>query len=265
MAHALTLTTTNLIPNMKHHLPIFVFLMLIVPSVAVGIHDYKATERSIEQDMQQALALTLSEKQSDVVTADTIRTFNSHLQWAELRGVATLSLTTQRDEQLQLQAECSPLTIWRLSDQRPSLALASMALVWAVGCGLRRRTVRSTTPVVIPKDSSVNSLETAPTVPSRAFGSLSFSESDGRFFNARHHEVRFTPMQQQLMELFFHASDYRLSKTAICTALWPKKDDASETLYTLIRRLKTVLEAETRLTIESDRSRSYQLTIRDLN
>ena len=72
-------------------------------------------------------------------------------------------------------------------------------------------------------------------------------------------------MQQQLMELFFHADDYRLSKTDICNALWPKKDDANETLYTLVRRLKAVLEAQSRLTIEADRGRSYRLTVNDLN
>ena len=108
--------------------------MLIVPSIVVGIRDYQTTERAIKRDMQQALALTLLETRNDVITADTIRTFNSHLQWTELRGAAVLSLSTKKEE-LQLQADCSALTIWQLSDQRPSMALASMALVWAVGCG----------------------------------------------------------------------------------------------------------------------------------
>jgi DNA-binding response OmpR family regulator len=153
-----------------------------------------------------------------------------------------LSLSTRRSasgnrqEKLQLQAECPALTIWQLSDQRPSMALASMAFVWAMGCGLHRR--KSTA-----KDSPCGGL----------------TLKDGRFFNSHHTEVKFTPMQQQLMELFFSAPDHQLSKQAICTALWPKKDDASETLYTLIRRLKTVLEAEADLTITSDRARSYQL------
>lgn len=221
--------------SMKHYHPLVVFLLLIIPSVVVGIHDYKQTEQSIEQDMQQALAQTLQEKRSDVITADTIRTFNSNLQLSELRGEAVLSLSTRKEE-LQLQAKCPTLTIWRLSNQRPSMALASMALLWAAGCGLYRR---------------------RPTPTSNTFGGLTFA--DGRFLNSHHEEVKFTPMQQQLMELFFLSPDHRLSKADICAALWPKKDDASETLYTLIRRLKTVLEAESSLSIESDRGRSYQL------
>ena len=227
---------------MKQYSSIIVFLVLTIPSIVVSIHSYKSTERYVEHDMQQALAQTLSEKESDVVTADTIRTFNSHLRWTELRGQAVLSLSTRRSasgnrqEELQLQAECPALTIWQLSDQRPSMALASMAFVWAMGCGLHRR--KSTA-----KDSPCGGL----------------TLKDGRFFNSHHTEVKFTPMQQQLMELFFSAPGHQLSKQAICTALWPKKDDASETLYTLIRRLKTVLEAEADLTITSDRDRSYQL------
>ena len=235
---------------MKHYHPFIVFMMLIVPSVVVGIRDYKTTERSIEHDLQQALAQTLQEKQSDVITADTIRTFNSHLQWAELRGVAVLSLSTKK-EKLQLQANCSALTIWQLSDQRPSMALASMALVWAMGCGLHRRRPATKDALGLSKKPVVNT--------DKGFGGLTLKGD--RFFNSCQEEVRFTPMQQQLMELFFRAADYRLSKTDICEALWPKKDDANETLYTLIRRLKTVLEAQSRLTIEADRGRSYRLII----
>lgn len=78
-------------------------------------------------------------------------------------------------------------------------------------------------------------------------------------------EVKFTPMQHQLMTLFFLAPDHRLTKEQICDALWPKKDDASETLYTLIRRLKTVLEAQSHLHILSDRSKAYQLTDSELS
>ena len=231
---------------MKHSHPFIVFLMLIVPSVVAGIRDYKVTEHAVEQDLQQALALTLQEKQRNVITADTIHTFNRHLKWDELRGVAVLSLSTRRGE-LELQASCTTLDIWRLSDQRPSLALASMALLWAAGCGLRRRPVGSTEP-------SLSRL-----------GGLTYHEAEGRFLNSHGAEVMFTPMQQQLMELFFHAPDYRLQKACICNALWPKKDDATETLYTLIRRLKTVLEAQCGLTITSDRSRCYRLTVNDFS
>ncbi|MBP3788891.1 MAG: helix-turn-helix domain-containing protein [Prevotella sp.] len=225
---------------MKHYHTLIVFLLLIAPSVVVGIHDYRQTQQSIEQDLKQALAQTLQEKQRDVITADTIRTFNNHLQLSELRGKAVLSLSTQ-EEELQLQADCPAFTVWQMSDQRPSMALASMALLWAAGCSLHRR-----------KDAAAAS----------TFGGLTYAE--GRFLNSRHEEVRFTPMQQQLMEMFFRSPSHSLSKAEICAALWPKKPDASETLYTLIRRLKPIIEQHSSLEIESDRSKAYRLKIKQI-
>ncbi len=225
---------------MKHYHTLIVFLLLIAPSVVVGIHDYRQTQQSIEQDLKQALAQTLQEKQRDVITADTIRTFNNHLQLSELRGKAVLSLSTQ-EEELQLQADCPAFTVWQMSDQRPSMALASMALIWAAGCSLYRR-----------KDVAAAS----------TFGGLTYAE--GRFLNSRHEEVRFTPMQQQLMEMFFRSPSHSLSKAEICATLWPKKPDASETLYTLIRRLKPIIEQHSSLEIESDRSKAYRLKIKQI-
>ena len=75
-------------------------------------------------------------------------------------------------------------------------------------------------------------------------------------------EVKLTPMQQQLMEMLWQSPSHQLSKAEICDALWPKKPDASETLYTLIRRLKPIIEEQSDLKIESDRGKSYSLKIR---
>ena len=67
-------------------------------------------------------------------------------------------------------------------------------------------------------------------------------------------------MQQQLMLLFWKAPSHSLSKEDICAALWPKKEDANDTLYTLIKRIKPILEAHTDLKIVVDRGRKYTLT-----
>ena len=69
-------------------------------------------------------------------------------------------------------------------------------------------------------------------------------------------------MQHRLLVLFMQAEGHRLTKQDICDQLWPKKPDASDTLYTLIRRLKPVIEANSRLRIACDRGRSYSLTLR---
>jgi len=92
------------------------------------------------------------------------------------------------------------------------------------------------------------------------YGGLSYTESEGLFVDAAGRQVKLTPMQHQLMEMFFQSPSHSLTKAEICDALWPKKPDASETLYTLIKRLKPVIEQYSDLRIESDRSRAYRLT-----
>jgi DNA-binding response OmpR family regulator len=69
-------------------------------------------------------------------------------------------------------------------------------------------------------------------------------------------------MQQQLMEMLWQSPTHQLSKAEICDALWPKKEVASETLYTLIRRLKPIIEEDSDLKIKSDRGKSYGLKIK---
>ena len=91
-------------------------------------------------------------------------------------------------------------------------------------------------------------------------GGLALQE--GNFVDAKGCVVRLTPMQQQLMEMLWQSPSHKLSKTEICDALWPKKEDASETLYTLVRRLKPIIEEHSNLKIEVDRGRAYGLTIR---
>ena len=73
--------------------------------------------------------------------------------------------------------------------------------------------------------------------------------------------VKLTPMQHALLLMFFQTPRHQLTKQHICEALWPKKPDASDTLYTLIKRIKPVLETEGRLKVTSERGRDYRLEI----
>jgi DNA-binding response OmpR family regulator len=97
-----------------------------------------------------------------------------------------------------------------------------------------------------------------------SYGGLVYAEEEGRFYGANGDAVSLTPMQHQLMEMFFHSPTHTLTKTEICNALWPKKPDANDTLYTLIRRLKPVVEQHSNLKIESDRSKAYRLVINQI-
>lgn len=221
---------------MKQRHAVVVLLALIMVSSLVSLTSYQATERLVTEDMNQALAKALEKQQSDVISADTIQVFNSYLQYEALRGRAVLAVDTKRG--FTPRPQVSMATILSLSDQRPSMILWSMALVWGFFClyQYRRR------------------------VTLGMFGGLALQE--GRFVDAKGCVVKLTPMQQQLMELFFHSPNHTLSKAEICDALWPKKEDASETLYTLIRRLKPIIEQHSDLKIEVDRGKSYGLTIK---
>ena len=222
---------------MKQKYAVIVLFALIIASSLTSLGSYSSTSRLVNEDMDRALALALEEQQSDVISQDTIRTFNNHLQIAELRGKATLAVDT-RGQKFKAYAHCSEATIFGLSDQRPATILWVLTGLWAMLMWYRRPQTANT------------------------FGGLTYSEADSRFYAADGSQVQLTPMQHQLMVMFFLSSSHSLTKTEICDALWPKKPDASETLYTLIRRLKPVIEQHSHLRIESDRSKAYRLEIK---
>ena len=221
---------------MKQQYAVVVLFALIIASGMVSLTSYKATEKLVTEDMNQALAKTLDEQQSDVISADTIQVFNKHLQMEALRGRAVLTVDTRRE--FRPRPQVSTATILSLSDQRPAMVLWSIALLWGLFCMYQHRRKMTL----------------------GLYGGLALQ--NGRFVNAKGCEVKFTPMQQQLMEMLWQSPSHKLSKSEICGALWPKKEDASETLYTLIRRLKPIIEEHSDLKIESDRGKSYGLTIR---
>jgi len=226
---------------MKQRHAFIVLFALILVSGLTSFGCYSLTNRQVNEDMNRALALTMKEQQSDIITQDTIRMFNSHLRIAELRGKATIAVDT-KGQQFKVYARCSEATIFRLSDQRPTAVLWVLTLVWAAFCLYRRRQS--------PAMQWTGMLQ---------YGGLCFAESERAFYDAQGQRIKLTPMQQQLMEMFFRSDSHQLTKTEICDALWPKKPDASDTLYTLIRRLKPVVEQHSDLKIESDRGRAYEL------
>ncbi|MBR5654753.1 MAG: helix-turn-helix domain-containing protein [Prevotella sp.] len=221
---------------MKQRYAVVVLFAMIVLSSLVSLTSYRTTKEQVTQDLNQALAKALDEQQSDLISADTIRVFNSHLQIEELKGRAVLAVDTQKG--FCPRPQVSAATIFSLSDQRPAMALWAMALLWGFFCMYQHKR----------------------TMSMGLYGGLALQE--GHFVDVKGHVVKLTPMQQQLMEMLWQSPSHQLSKTEICDTLWPKKEDASETLYTLIRRLKPVIEQHSELKIESERGKSYSLTIR---
>ena len=221
---------------MKQQYAVVVLFVLIIASSMVSLTSYKTTEKLVTEDVNQALAKALDEQQSDVISADTIQVFNSHLQIEGLRGNAVLAVDTKKG--FSPRPQVSTATILSLSDQRPSMILWSTVLLWSLFCLYQHRRLSAL----------------------GLYGGLALQ--DGHFVNAKGSKVKLTPMQQQLMEMLWQSPSHQLSKAEICDALWPKKPDASETLYTLIRRLKPIIEEHSDLKIESDRGKSYGLRVR---
>lgn len=241
---------------MKPYLSIVVFFTLMLSAVCTSINSYNCAENRIVNDMNQALAQTLAQKQEAWITPDTIRNYRQNLKIEALRNesfVSYAALNTprtlcskpiawkgkdNRGVAFQSYATCSMITIWQLSDQRSSALLLLLSMLWLTGSmyWMRKKQLGM---VVL--------------------GSFIYAKDTQAFYTLHHTPVALTPMQQQLMQLFMASDNYCLSKQTICDALWYKKPDASETLYTLIRRTRPVLKEHFGLNIVTERGGDYRL------
>ena len=229
-------------------LPFVIFVFIMLCALCSSISSYKSTVNGITRDVNNALKLTFAEMPTDVINADTIRCYRSHLTIAELKNTACIAMTSVRrdgrqETQMVAQANCDVLTILMLSDQRASGALLFAGILWMVGSLWYMRRFK---PEMFAEALS--------------YGGIVFAND--KFITAKGEPIHFTPMQHSLMEMFMMTESHSLSKQEICDRLWPKKPDASDTLYTLIKRVKPILEANSNLKIESDRGKSYILKIK---
>ena len=122
----------------KQRYAVIVLFALIIASSMTSIGSYSRASRLVNEDMDRALALALEEQKNDVISQDTIRTFNGHLQIAELRGKATLAVDT-RGKKFKAYAHCSEATIFSLSDQRLASVLWIITIGWGMFWFYRRR------------------------------------------------------------------------------------------------------------------------------
>ena len=117
--------------------------------------------------------------------------------------------------------------------------------------------------ILMKKNSKRNNYQSSKTnsngiIP---FGDLMLCNADNCIYDASHNRINFTPMEYSLMEMFYKSSSHFLLKKDICNTLWPGKDNADETLYTLVRRLKQTLSDCSKVKITAVRGRAYQLEI----
>lgn len=230
------------------NLPYIVFSFLMLCALCTSISSYHRTEYMIAQDVNQALKQVLVKMPDNVVTTDTIRCYRNCLTIAELKDTAGIAMRTVRrdgrwETKMVAEANCNFATTFMMSDQKASSSLLFIGMLWLLGSLWY---VRRNKPELI--------------VQGLAYGGIVFH--DDKFMTVSGEEIRLTPMQHSLLEMFITTDSHTLSKQEICDQLWPKKPDASDTLYTLIKRIKPIIETHSTLKIESDRGKSYSLKLK---
>ena len=229
-------------------LPYIGFCFLMLCALCTGINSYNRTKGMIAQDVNRALEQVLAKMPGNVVTTDTIRCYRNCLTIAELKDTAGIAMrTVRRDGRLETklvaEANCGFATTFMMSDQKASGSFLFIGMLGLLG---------SLYYVKRKKQKLV--------VQGVSYGGLVFN--DDKFMTLSGEQIHLTPMQHSLLKMFITADTHTLSKQEICDRLWPKKPDANDTLYTLIRRIKPIIEAHSTLKIESDRGKSYSLKIK---
>ena len=229
-------------------LPYIGFCFLMLCALCTGINSYHRTKSMIAQDVNRALEQVLAKMPDNVVTTDTIRCYRNCITIAELKDTAGIAMrSVYRDGRLETklvaEANCSFATTFVMSDQKASGSLLMVGMLWLLGSLWY---VRRKRPELI--------------VQGLSYGGIVYHND--KFLTKSGEQIRLTPMQHSLLEMFITAETHTVSKQEICDKLWPKKPDANDTLYTLIKRIKPILETHSTLKLESDRSKSYSLKIR---
>lgn len=229
-------------------LPISIFLFILATTFCTSVCSYHSAERRIDKDVNNALELTLAQMPRDVISADTIRCYRNYLTIAELKDTACIAMRTVRrgekqETEMVAEANCDFMTVFMLSDQRASGTLLFVGFLWMMGSMWYMRRFK-----------------TELLVQGISYGGITYANK--KFLTSKGEQIRLTPMQHTLLEMFISSESHSLSKQEICDRLWPKKPDASDTLYTLIKRVKPIIEANSDLKIESDRGKSYSLELK---
>lgn len=253
---------------------IFAPVMLLVVSIVVGIGNFQKTKEEMRQDLTCALQQFILDESRQLLLLDTLPSlqqdrvltlndvesrFNDQLTILPLKDTSHISVcllchdgrnpfrekafvdsdtllwhSAQQesgDAVIALKAYANPslCAVLGHSDQRLPLTGLILCLLALSVIAWRNRMTGNNVEIVIPS-----------TQPSKR-------------------EIRLTPMQEQLMDMFSAAPDHILSKETICAALWPKKEHPENTLYTFISRLKTTLKNQSDLDIVNTRGKEYQL------
>ncbi len=253
---------------MKPIASIIIFFSLMIPSLILSYGNYATTKERIIEDVNQALAQTILYKNPNQINLDTLKTFRSKLRINQLKETSYLSLCTEEpskisfcsdtmsykcgNERLHIRAypNCSKAAVFVMSEQTVPGMLFAISILWGMFSIVYLR-IKNNTRLNIDTDNQIIVL-----------GNLSFSNSRSLFYNEKKETIYFTPMQLEFMKLLITSEYKKRSVNEICDCLWPGKENAKESLYTLVRRLKPVVENNSNVRIISDKGGYYALTVK---
>lgn len=207
----------------------FLVVLLFLAAIFSCEHSCKDARRTIVSDMNQALSTTLAETGDGVITPEVAALFRSKLTLPELKDTTYIAYCFPGDKPNGICSDEMHL------DEGIIRSYADVTFASVFGLADKRMPI--------------------------AFSLMAVFWMLGAMMLPRRNRQavpQLTPMQKQLLDMFNAAPDGELSKDEICNALWPRKPRADETLYSLIRHLKSSLEG-TGYEIETRRGFGYRL------
>ena len=237
---------------MKHIVSSAAVGVLFLAAALSGSFSYRNAEHRIVNDLNQALSATIAQTEDDAITPETAELFRRNLTLDVLKdttyiaycmpggksnGICSREMKMNKSA-VRGYADIKFASVFGITDKRAPAAFSLLALLWLTGILSSSRK---------EKDGRF------------AFvGNVAFDAGNGIFYSGKT-PMQLTPMQRDLMKLFFNAEGHMLSQQEICNRLWPKKPDPDETLYSLVRHLKSRLEDSSDLEIETLRGYGYRL------
>lgn len=256
----------------------FITLSMLIASIVMGCLSYSSARQNITNDLNDAMIALADENREVLTRKDTIaalkvmyettrkpmiyRASGINLKNAALKDSVyfTLAIVDKNNTicdfprsefvsdsimlmpekdidgiaiQIQGYADCSMASIFSASDQTIPGILFCLSVLSIMSMFLWRR-------------KSIHTDYSEPSLQNHPISSID--------------NIRLTPMQRQFTQMLLDSPGHRVNKATICEVLWNNKDNADESLYTLVRRTKKAL-ADTELEIICNRGESYELRI----
>lgn len=240
-------------------------MLLIITSVIVGWRHYDKAKADMVRDLNQALEHVLASSATVDGVLGTLPTSNGGLMLTFDKDnndfVSQLKIPALRD------TACISYRMGNL--QKNETSASPVARIYSDTIMLARRTDEGmdiavtvkayANPTVANILSHSNSIWPFASFITGIFMLCLMYMAQRMTIKTQSDTLSLTPMQEQLMQLFYASPSRTLTKEEICKILWPKKDNPEDGLYTFISRMKSSLASQSSLRIVNRRGREYVL------